>query len=394
MPADRIVVVGASIGGVRCAQALRSGGHTGEIVLLSAEDVAPYDKPPLSKEALTTEHEPAALLRPADDLDLRYNAPATALDPAAKTVTINDGERIGYDKIVLATGVRPRTLPGDQVITIRELRDSTALRTRLASKGPVVVIGGGFIGAEVAASAATLGCPVTIVEALPAPFSRVLGPEVGALLTELHTENGVSVIAGVSVTKIADTVHLSDGRQLAAETVVAGIGCVPNTEWLAGSGLPVDNGIRVDQHGKAADDVYALGDVANWTGPDGVARRVEHWTSAVEQAGIVAHNLRNPAEQRPHTAPPYFWSDQHGVKLQMVGRVGPQDTVHIAQLNNRKVAVYQRKTGEFAAAVTFGWPRASVAARQAWERGATAAEFLTKLDELSSANTEKSGVRR
>jgi phthalate 3,4-dioxygenase ferredoxin reductase subunit len=395
-----VVIVGTSVAGVRAAQSLRADGFDGELTLIGAETDAPYDKPPLSKEVLTGEQGPAdiGLLRDGDDFTLRLGSAATALDPKRKAVTLADGDQVAYDALVIATGVRARALPGtgpELALPVRGLTDATALRGRLRTGEPVVIIGGGFIGAEVAAAAAEAGCPVTIVEALPAPFARVLGPEVGALLTELHAAHGVTVLADTAVAGLEPLskdalVRLSDGRTLRAGTVVAGLGCVPNTEWLTGSGLPLDDGVRTDERCavRGAADVYAIGDVARWYDrPAGVYRRVEHWTNAVEQASLVAHQILGAGRSRHHGRVPYFWSDQYGVKIQMVGRASPGDRVEVARYatsaGDRAAAVYARD-GRLTAAVTFGWPRASVAARQAWQRGASADDLRATLADRSN----------
>jgi NADPH-dependent 2,4-dienoyl-CoA reductase/sulfur reductase-like enzyme len=402
MPLEHVVVVGSSVAGIRAAQALRAGGFDGELVVVGAESAAPYDKPPLSKRVLTGESTDAdiGLLRAGDEFELRLGEAATGLDPVRKQVVLADGQAIGYDAAVIATGVRARTLlDADEnlVRPLRELKDAAALRNRLASGAPVVIIGGGFIGAEVAAAAAAAGCPVTIVEALPALFSRVLGPDVGSLLTAFHGARGVTVLTNATVAGVdrlsADRalVRLADGRKLEAGTVVAGVGCVPNTEWLAGSGLTVGDGVHTDERCavRGARDVYAIGDVARWHDPDGgVTRRVEHWTHAVEQANLVAHQILRPDQPRQDGCVPYFWSDQHGVKIQMVGRVAAADTVEVLRCatptGDRHVALYSRGgCGRFAAAVTFGWPKGSVAARHAWQRGAGAGELRDALEKLS-----------
>jgi phthalate 3,4-dioxygenase ferredoxin reductase subunit len=397
---QRVVVVGTSVAGVRAAQSLRADGFDGELTLIGAETGAPYDKPPLSKEVLSGEQGPGdiGLLRDGDDFSLRLGSAATALDPGRKVVTLADGDQVPYDALVIATGVRARTPPGtgpELALPVRDLADATALRDRLGTGEPVVIIGGGFIGAEVAAAAAAAGCPVTIVEALPAPFARVLGPEVGALLTELHAAHGVMVLADTPVAGLEPLredalIRLSDGRTLQARTVVAGVGCVPNTEWLTDSGLPVDDGVRTDERCavRGAADVYAIGDVARWHDRrSGGYRRVEHWTNAVEQASLVAHQILGPGQSRYHASVPYFWSDQYGAKIQMVGRASPGDRVEVARYatsaGDRVAAVYARG-GRLTAAVTFGWPRASVAARQAWQRGASADDLRTTLADRSS----------
>ncbi|WP_328418478.1 FAD-dependent oxidoreductase [Micromonospora sp. NBC_00389] len=408
MTPDRVVVVGASIGGVRTAQALRAGGFGGDIMIIGAELTEPYDKPPLSKQVLAGEQnaDDIALLGAAgwagERLDGRLGSPAVDLDTESKEVLLADGQRIGYDALVIATGVRARTLTTEAnqlVHTVRELRDATALRQRMLGGGPVVVVGGGFIGAEVAASAVALGAQAAIVESLPTPFTRVLGPAVGALMTELHESFGVSVLGGAAVARVEQLtdgtgiVHLADGRRLAAGTVVVGIGCVPNTEWLHSSGLPLDDGVITDQHCAVpgAEDVYAIGDVARWYDVhDGTHRRVEHWTNAVEQAHLVAHNILAPGDLRPHTKAPYFWSDQYGMKIQMAGRIEADDRVDLLRCTipagDRHVAVYSRH-GKFSAAVTFGWPRAIAACRRSWERAATVDEVHQQIQGLATKVT-------
>jgi NADPH-dependent 2,4-dienoyl-CoA reductase/sulfur reductase-like enzyme len=409
MPVSRVVIIGASVAGIRAAQALLAGGFDGDLVVAGAEDAVPYDKPPLSKQLITGEATAGdiALLRGEPGFDLLLGRAATRLDPARRLVTLADGEQLGYDALVIATGVRARTLPGPAaglVTTVRELRDATALRARVAAGEPVVVVGGGFIGAEVAAAARTSGCAVTIVEQQPAPFSRVLGPATGGLVTALHEAHEVTVLAGATVTAVEPVpsggalVRLADGRSLPAGTVVAGIGCVPNTDWLEGSGLPVEDGVLTDEYcavrGTAADAdgtgaIYAIGDVARWhDAADGVSRRVEHWTNAVEHASLVAHQVLHPRQPEPYAGVPYFWSDQYDRKIQMVGRVAAGDAVEVLRCatpaGDREVALYSR-AGRFTAAVTFGWPRASVAARQAWRRGAEAAEVRAAIGKLSDS---------
>jgi phthalate 3,4-dioxygenase ferredoxin reductase subunit len=404
MTIDHVVVVGSSVGGIRAAQALRADGYDGELVVVGAESVAPYDKPPLSKQVLTGESTDTdiGLLRADGEFDLRLGVAATGLDPARKEIVLADGQPISYDALIIATGVRARILPGTDeklVRPLRELKDAATLRARLSGGAPVVIIGGGFIGAEVAASAAVAGCPVTIVEALPAPFSRVLGPDVGSLLTALHAAHGVRVLTNATVAGVerlpgdGALVRLADGRTLEAGTVVAGVGCVPNTEWLTGSGLPLGDGVYTDDRCAVGDaeGVYAIGDVARWYDrAGGVTRRVEHWTNAVEQANHVAHQILRPDQPRHYASVPYFWSDQYGVKIQLVGRVAPGDTVEVLRCatpaGDRNVALYSR-AGQLTAAVTFGWPRGSVTARQAWQRGAAAADVRTALAKLSDGIT-------
>ena len=404
MTTDRVVIIGSSVGGIRAAQALRAGGFAGEVIVAGAEKTLPYDKPPLSKQLLTGDSTGAdiALLRAGDDFELRLGGPATGLDTVRKQIILDGGEAVGYDAAIIATGVRARMLPGadrDLARPLRELDDALALHDRLASGEPVVVIGGGFIGAEVAAAAVTMGCPVTIAESLPAPFSRVLGTAVGSLIARLHALHGVKVLANATVATVEGLrgggalIRLADGRTLAAGTVVAGVGCVPNTEWLAGSGVPLDEGVCTDERGAVpgAPGLYAIGDVARWYDPaSGVAQRVEHWTNAVEQANLVAHQILRPDQPRRNASVPYFWSDQYGVKIQMIGRIAPGDSIDMlrcaAPAGDRHVALYSR-AGRFAAAVTFGWPKASMVARQAWQHEAQAADVKAALTALSGGLT-------
>jgi NADPH-dependent 2,4-dienoyl-CoA reductase/sulfur reductase-like enzyme len=404
----RVVVVGTSVGGIRTGQALRATGYTGEVVLVGAEDVAPYDKPPLSKQVLVGAQTAAdiPLLGPdgwaGAGLTPMLGRAAVRLDPVGKQVILSDGEPVDYDAVVLATGAEPRSIPapeGSLVRTVRELRDSEAIRAQFSRGGPVVVVGSGFIGAEVASSARQLGLEATILEALPEPFARVLGPEVAARISRLHADAGVAVLGSAAVARVeslADgtgVVHLADGRRLPAATVVVGIGVVPATGWLEDSGLDLQRGVVTDEYCRAsgAPDVYAVGDVARWFDVrSGEHRLVEHWTNAVEQANLVAHNLLHPDELRPHVKAPYFWSDQHGLKIQMVGRIHPDDRVSFLRFatsaGDKDVALYSRDGG-FSAAVVLGWPRAVVACRQAWERGEDLAQVTGRLSALATATT-------
>lgn len=397
-----VVIVGSSVAGVRCAQALRSAGYDGQLVLVGAEAQFPYDKPPLSKQLLTGawSAEEIRLAEPAEleeaGIELRLGVAARGVDVTQRQVELGDGSRLGYDRLVIATGVRPRPLPwrADPAVvrTIRTQDDALSLRKRLlASEDPLVVIGGGFIGAEVAASATELGRRCTIVEALSAPFSRVLGPTAGSLIARLHAENGVEVIAGAAVVGIkhvgaASVVQLADGRSLAAGTVVAGIGCVPNTEWLESSGIMLDDGVVTDEFCRArgVQDVYAIGDVARWyDARDGVHRRSEHWTHAFQQAQLAAHNILNPQDLQANTKAPYFWSDQHGMKIQMVGHCAADDDMEVLRRQTpggeRDVVLYSRG-GRLTACAVFGWPQLVPKLRRAWEADLPVHEVVDLID--------------
>lgn len=410
---DHVVIVGASVGGVRTAQELRRLGFDGDITVVGQEAEQPYDKPPLSKQLLLgkqTEAEISLLgeggwdgIRTGHRLGVR----ATSLDIDAMSVSLSDGDELEYDALVIATGVRPRTLAPatadlDSVFTVRELRDSRALAAR-AHLGPVVVVGAGFIGAEIASSFRSLGTEVAMTEALSAPFARALGPEVGGILSELHRAHGVDLTTEAGVERIeqhGDTtlVRLADGRTLEAATVVVGIGARPNSEWVEGSGLKIADGIFVDAgcavlangFGLQAEGVYAIGDVARQVDPSSNKDyRVEHWTNAVEQAHVVARQIVDPTAAPEPLKAPYFWSDQFGIKIQMVGRPAESTAVTVHRFDvsgtEKTVAVYENG-GRVAAAVTFGWARAIAACRHAWETGSSVTDLLTALSGLADRN--------
>jgi phthalate 3,4-dioxygenase ferredoxin reductase subunit len=403
---DHVVIVGASVGGIRTAQELRRLGYDGDITVVGAEAEQPYDKPPLSKQLLLgkqTEAEISLLGEQGWDgirAEHRLGVRATALDIDAMSITLADGDELEYDSLVIATGVRPRSLAPqtaelDSVFTVRELRDSRALAAR-AGLGPVVVVGAGFIGAEVASSFRSLGTEVVMTEALASPFARALGPEVGGILSDLHRDNGVHLATNAAVEGIdkqGDTtlVRLADGRTLEAATVVVGIGAAPNSEWVEGSGLKIADGIFVDAgcavlangFGPHAEGVYAIGDVARQVDPaTNKDYRVEHWTNAVEQAHVVARQIIDPTAAPEPLKAPYFWSDQFGTKIQMVGRPGEGTHVTLHRFkvsgNEKTVAIYENG-GRVVAAVTVGWARAIATCRHAWESGAATSDLLTAL---------------
>jgi NADPH-dependent 2,4-dienoyl-CoA reductase/sulfur reductase-like enzyme len=335
----RAVVVGSSVAGVRVAQSLRACGYAGEVVLVGEEHELPYDKPPLSKGLLAGgERSPKLSLLSAEDADtagieLVLGKCAVHLDVAGREVVLAGGERLAFDDVVIATGARARPSPWGRpegVHVLRSLADAAALRADLARGGPLVVIGGGFIGSEVASTARDLGLEVTVVDPEAVPMSRVLSPEIGRLFTELHECNGVRTRFGVGVEGIdgergALRVALSDGSVLDAATVVVGIGAIPNDGWLRSSGLTVEDGLVCDQYSRAigARRVYAVGDVACWYHPtQGAHVRAQHWTNAVEQAACVAHNIVHPDQLRAYAPLEYIWSDQYDWKIQIAGRTG------------------------------------------------------------------------
>jgi NADPH-dependent 2,4-dienoyl-CoA reductase/sulfur reductase-like enzyme len=399
------VIVGASVGGVRTAQALRSAGYEGEITLVGDEDVLPYDRPPLSKGLLagTATAESITLLTQPQAADLgiglRLGQAARHLDVAGSFVELDDGERLRYDDLVVATGARPRPSPWGKPAGVHHLRtlgDAAALREDLARGGPLVIIGAGFIGAEVAATARQLGAgEVTVIDPAPVPMGRVIDPATAARLGALHREHGVATRFGTGVEAVEPAagglvVRLSDGSALAAATVVVGIGAVANDEWLVSSALPVGGGLRCDERCRAqgAPRVHAVGDVARWhhAGYRSLVR-AEHWTNAVDQARYVAADIVRPGEQGPYQPVEYVWSDQYDAKIQVTGRTGAdprQVTLERAGQPASFAVLYASPAGALAGALTVSWPRAAVTARRAIKAG-------TPLDQVRAAITSVAG---
>ncbi len=403
-----VVIVGASVGGVRTAQALRGEGFEGRVVLVGEEARLPYDKPPLSKQFLagTWDAERVALLTQANAdaalIELRLGVAARRLDVARRQAVLADGERLDYGAVVIATGAAARPSPWaarSGVHVVRAFGDSEALRTDLQRDGHVVVVGGGFIGAEVAATARSLGREVTVVDPLPSPIGRVVGAEVGAYFAELHPRHGVNTRFGTGVESVegeagALRIQLTDGTELAASTVVVGIGATPNDGWLADSGLLVENGVVCDEFCRAVDApiVYAVGDVARWFHPDrGEHTRVEHWTNAVDQATCVAHNIAHPDDLRSYRPVEYVWSDQYDWKIQIAGRPSPgaeHRLVGDASAAKPRFAVLYRGADErLGAAVAVNWPKALVTCRRLLAAGGTFADAAVAVDALAAALT-------
>ena len=335
-----VVIVGASLGGFRTAHTLRRLRFEGRIILVGDEPHLPYDRPPLSKEVLTEERGPDdTYFRTVEffedqGIELRLGSPAAGLDGDRRTITLATGEQLGYDAAVIATGARPRRLPGTEglpgVHVMRTLDDSAAIRSALDRAGHVVVVGAGFIGSEVAASARNRGAAVTVLEAAGQPLVGAVGAEVGQRCAALHDLYRTDLRCGAGVEGIDRTpdglaVRLADGTAVGCDLVVVGIGVIPNIEWLEGSGIETDRAVLCDQHMRtSAPDVYALGDLASWYNPRyGERMRVEHWTNTVQQSTTVARNIvASSAGDDPvaYDGIPYFWSDQYGHRLQLVGR--------------------------------------------------------------------------
>jgi NADPH-dependent 2,4-dienoyl-CoA reductase/sulfur reductase-like enzyme len=371
-----IAVVGASLAGLRSAEALRAKGFDGRLVVIGEEVHLPYDRPPLSKDFLlgTVDEDSLTLAAPdryeGIDADWRLGVRAERLDPGGRSVVLSDGTQAIVDGVVIATGGTPRMLPGtagvEGVLSLRTIEDAVALRDRLAA-GPahVVVVGAGFLGAEVAASCRSLGLPVTVVEALDVPLAGAVGAEIGAVCGQLHGDHGTTLLCGRGVEGLVTSegavraVRLDDGRELAADLVVVAIGLRPATDWLAGSGVRVHNGVVTDG-GLCTDvpGVVAVGDVARHR-CGGVSARHEHWTNAAEQPAVAVGNLLAGRHVRHCPARGYFWSDQYGLRIQFAGAIRPADEVRVVEgsfAERRFLATYHRgdrTTGAF----SMGLPR-------------------------------------
>jgi NADPH-dependent 2,4-dienoyl-CoA reductase/sulfur reductase-like enzyme len=369
---QRLVVVGASLAGLRAVEGARASGFSGSITLIGAEEHLPYDRPPLSKACLaaTPDGLPDTTFRSEDTLrhelgvDLRLGAPASGLDTEGRAVLMEDGAPVPYDALVIATGAVARVLPGTEglasVHALRTADDAVAVRRALDERVRLVVVGAGFIGSEVASAARARGLPVTVVEAAEVPLRRALGDEMGLACAALHDRAGTDLRRGASVRAIRQDgegvgVELDDGSTLHAGLVVAGIGADPATSWLNGSGVALADGVLCDQTlATSVPGVYAAGDVAHWHNPlFGQSMRLEHWTSAAEQGATAAVNALHPREARPYSTVPYFWSDWYGTRIQFVG-ISRADEVRVVSgdpEDARWVALYRtgnRLTGALA----------------------------------------------
>ncbi|MBV8951581.1 MAG: FAD-dependent oxidoreductase [Actinobacteria bacterium] len=387
-----MVVVGASLAGLRAVETLRREGYDGRLVVVGAEPHLPYDRPPLSKEFLAGEWEPEQLAlrrQPYDDLDVewRLGRRATSLELGAREIELHDGERLAFDGLVIATGATPRTLPGTAplagVFTLRTIDDALALGELLESRPRVVVIGAGFIGSEVAATCRSRRGldEVTVLEMLPQPMVRGVGPVIGTVMGELHRDNGVDLRCGVTVAGVegegrVERVRLGDGTTIEADVVVIGVGVAPETRWLEGSGLTLDNGVVCDATCLAAPGVVAAGDVARWRNPlfGGDLMRVEHWTNATEQGVAAARRLlAGESGGEPYAPVPFVWSDQYDVKIQVVGHITGEDEVAIAHgtLEERRFVALFGRGDRLTGALGFSRPRQLMQYRRMLADGAT-----------------------
>jgi 3-phenylpropionate/trans-cinnamate dioxygenase ferredoxin reductase subunit len=367
---DSILIVGGGAAGLAAVETLRSQGYAGALTMVCDEPELPYDRPPLSKQVLTgawdverTRFREAAHYA---DLGIRLvRGRAGALDADGRTVYLSDGYPLRFDGLIIATGVRPRRLPGGHdlagVHVLRDHPDVAALRATFANAPRVVIVGGGFLGMEVAAAGRGLGLDVTVVEPLAQPMIRQVGPVIGAEVARLHREHGVDLRTGIGVTGlegdggVVTGVALTDGSVVPAECVLVSIGAVPATDWLRTSGLAIGDGVECDEFCRAAPRIYAAGDVASWVNPRYQRRmRIEHRMNATEQGSAAAVNLLK-GDVQPFAPLPYFWSDQYNVKLQVHGHLSDGADIAIedgSPADGKFVALF-RKDG--APTAVLGW---------------------------------------
>lgn len=368
---ESLVIVGASLAGLSAARAARRQGFTGRLVIVGDDPHRPYDRPPLSKEFLSGRFRAEDLALEAEDdrLDAEWvlGVRAVSFDALTREVGLEDGRRVRADRLVVATGASARQLPQvaglGNVLTLRTLEDARKLRALVERGGRLVVVGAGFIGAEVASTSHALGLHVTVLEKSPTPLCGPLGAELGAVVAGLHRRAGVELLCGVDIDRFEQhdgavtRVHLVDGRVLPADVVVVGVGAQPNVGWLEGSGVELGNGVVCDEVGRTSvPGVVAVGDCAAWLDPrTGRHRRVEHWTGALDRPAVAVGALLGHEDAFRPVEQPYFWSDQYGTRIQFVGDAASADRIvyeHGGPEEDSFLAVYY--AGEEPVAV-LGW---------------------------------------
>lgn len=406
-----VIIVGASLAGLRAVETLRSNGFDDDIVIIDTADRILYDRPPLSKKFLAGEWDAERInLRKPEELaalraDWRTNTTATAINPATQTLVTTTGD-ITYDACIIATGGQVKRLPNQPDIagvhTLRTIDDAERLRNELNPGKKLVVIGAGFIGLEAAATARSKGCEVTVLESLPAPLIRGLGENMGRLVARVHHDNGVNVRCNVRVNTISGTSHVTgvdivneSGVQetVPADIVLVGIGVAPTTAWLADSGINVDDGIVCDANLQCAPGVFAAGDVARW--PNALFAdiepnmRVEHWTTAAEQGSHAALNAiahMNNQPQTPYAAVPFFWSDQFTSRIQFIGRATNANDVRVVAGNpdDGKFAAAYFTNDRLTGVLGVSMPRVVMPARKLLETHTSTAQAITYFEGLSA----------
>jgi len=326
------VIIGGGLAGAKAAEALRDKGYDGTVVLIGAEAHLPYERPPLSKGYLAgSDDRDSVFVHDREwyddkNVDLRIDVTATRIDREAKAVHLSDGTAVDYDKVVLATGSRPRQFPGDpDVQYLRTLDDSELLRERLGEGKSLLVVGAGWIGLEAAAAARTLGTAVTVVEPEDVPLARVLGAEQGGVIADLHRRHGVDLRLGVGVKAIeSGAVTTDDGETLRADAILVGIGAEPEVALAREAGLAVGNGVDVDARLRTSDpDIVAVGDIANHDHPIFGRIRIEHWANALNQPAVAVANLLGGDEA--YTRLPYFYTDQYEFGMEYRGHAAGDD---------------------------------------------------------------------
>lgn len=368
-----VVVVGASLGGARVVQSLRDNGYHGQIVLVGSEEELPYDRPPLSKELLRSDAGATRLITQdqldALRIDTRLGVRATALDVATRTVSLDTGEVLPYGFLVIATGSAPVQIEEwghfAGVHQLRTWEDCVALREELKPGKRLVIVGAGFIGAEVAHSARELGTEVVVLDNTDAPLARAIGSFFGEMTRAIHHDAGVELHHGISVSGFVGDervrgVRLADGSVVAADSVLVCVGARPVVDWLRDSGLVLQDGVVCDEHLSAAPGVYAIGDVCNFHNVLLDERmRIEHWTNVGEQANYVAKAITTGETGEGFGSLPFVWSEQFGLKIEVIGRPRPTDTVRVVEgslESHQLIAVYERD-GRDVAAIGFDSPR-------------------------------------
>ncbi len=377
MTARHLVIVGASLAGLRAAESLRYNGFTGRLTVVGGEAHPPYDRPPLSKQLLTsdTAPDPALPVDPGLGVEWRLGTPAVRLQPDRRTITLADGTSLYYDGVLVATGAHargwpdPTQVPDHGVVTLRTRDDATTLRAHLRPGRRLVVVGGGFLGSEVAASARARGVEVVLVHSGHQPLDHLVGTAAGSFVAALHRAAGIDLRADTTVARFRSRgghvtgVELADGTALSADVVLLALGAVPATGWLTGSGLDIEQGVRCDRHLRALDvhgavvpGVVAAGDVARVPQPlaGGRAMPLGHWSNAVEQGTAAARTLLAPDDSPAFTGVPSFWSDLHGARIRSVGLPALHDEIHVHEHDpeGRRLDVSYHRNGHLVGALT------------------------------------------